>query len=274
LELPNRYIAETTNSVFNKSLFVDYLSINTVPEWIRIMVANRLATGGSDWSQYFSEYNSGTYNNQWQVVDYKLFTPGQPLQPNTLWILEQLPGLIKADDQTPFLKANGYWPSYNIPYYPEIYDLSGYTAFYIKYGNAFSWSKCARAQIFARDYNKVQTIDDMKRIMRYNQYQTDPLSLEDACRGISARCDLNTPWSNNTMNGYNAFGAIDSKITSNELIKDLKVWAVSGPTWDDQPPFAWTHAWANELHPGMPKVYDFDWVLLNLDLNSLQKEHQ
>ncbi len=33
------------------------------------------------------------YNNQWMVVDYKLFTPNQPIQDNTLWILEQIPGL-------------------------------------------------------------------------------------------------------------------------------------------------------------------------------------
>lgn len=261
------HVSETTNSVFNSSLFVDYLSIKTVPEWIRIMVANRMATSGAQWSQYFGEFNSGTYNNQWQVVDYKLFTPGQPLQPNTLWILEQVPGFIKADDQTPFLKTNGYWPSYNIPYYAEIYNISGYPAFYQQYGNEFSWSECARAKIFARDYHGVQTIDDMKRIMRYNQYQTDPLSLWDACRGISARCDLNTPWSNNTMNGMNAFGAIDSKITNNILIKDLTAWVISGPTWDSQPPFAWTNAWANVLHPGMPQVYDFEWILLNLNPN-------
>jgi len=63
-------------------------------------------------------------------------------------------------------------------------------------------------------------MDGMKRIMRYNEYQTDPLSLGtsrpfnslpgsmkvlvlfllpacligDACRSIAARCDLNPPW--------------------------------------------------------------------------------
>ena len=35
---------------------------------------------------------SSSYNNQWMVVDYKLFTPGQDLpKANLLWVLEQLP---------------------------------------------------------------------------------------------------------------------------------------------------------------------------------------
>jgi hypothetical protein len=46
------------------------------------------------------------------VVDYNLFTPGKPLKPNTLWILEQLPTLTQAADMTHTL-ALGYWPSYN-----------------------------------------------------------------------------------------------------------------------------------------------------------------
>ena len=32
----------------------------------------------------------------------------------------QIPGLTVAADQTSVL-ARGYWPSYNVPFYPEIY---------------------------------------------------------------------------------------------------------------------------------------------------------
>ena len=32
----------------------------------------------------------------------------------------QIPGLTVAADQTGVL-ARGYWPSYNVPFYPEIY---------------------------------------------------------------------------------------------------------------------------------------------------------
>jgi hypothetical protein len=30
------------------------------------------------------------------IVDYKKFMPGQNLQPNTLWILEQIPGKCES----------------------------------------------------------------------------------------------------------------------------------------------------------------------------------
>ena len=35
----------------------------------------------------------------------------------------QIPGLTVAADQTDIL-ARGYWPSYNVPFYPEIYRYS------------------------------------------------------------------------------------------------------------------------------------------------------
>lgn len=40
------------------------------------------------------------------------------------------------------------------------------------------------------------------------------------------RCDLNTPWVENTLNGMSAFGAIDAKITSASLSKTLQTNAV------------------------------------------------
>jgi hypothetical protein len=40
-------------------------------------VANRLAVDGKSWTKIFRRHNSGTYNNQWMVVDYKRFLPNK-----------------------------------------------------------------------------------------------------------------------------------------------------------------------------------------------------
>ncbi len=67
-----------------------------VMAWIRNLVANRLASNGAEWSNVFGHYNSGTYNNQWMIVDYKLFNPkAEALAPGTLWLFEQIPGFTK-----------------------------------------------------------------------------------------------------------------------------------------------------------------------------------
>ncbi len=39
---------------------------------MRAIIANLLATTGTEWAATFSKYNSGTYNNQWMIVDYKV----------------------------------------------------------------------------------------------------------------------------------------------------------------------------------------------------------
>lgn len=37
-----------------------YITPKCVFENVRVMVANRLASNGKEWTQYFKEYNSGT----------------------------------------------------------------------------------------------------------------------------------------------------------------------------------------------------------------------
>jgi len=253
----NLVVMETTNDIFNQSLYVDYTTIKTVPYWIRVMVANRLATSGPEWVGNFSLYNSGTYNNQWIVVDNKLVVPGQSLQPNTLWIAEQIPGYIVSADQTPHLLQYGYWPSYNIPFYPFIYNISGYPAMYEQNGNSMSYTKCPRAQIFARDQGKVNNFEDFVNLMRSNNWQNDPLSLGSPCNAISSRCDLDT------SDPGQAFGAIDCKATDNTQSPLLQSQAISGPTTETQPPFSWTEEFVATPHFGQPYTFNFEFQTMS-----------
>ncbi len=56
---------------------------------------------------------------RYMILDLKKFTPGRDLEAGLLWIAEQIPGLVASRDMTEQL-ARGYWPSYNIPYFPEV----------------------------------------------------------------------------------------------------------------------------------------------------------
>ena len=58
-------------------------------------MANTLATDGLTWAELFSYERSGTYNNEWQVIDLEKFTPGtKPTEGSgLLTILEEIPGI-------------------------------------------------------------------------------------------------------------------------------------------------------------------------------------
>lgn len=90
------------------------------------------------------------------ILDYKLFTPYAPLQNDTLWVLEQIPGYVEAADVTQVLRDTGYFASYNLPYFKDIYNMSGVTALYDQYGDFFSYDQCPRAQIFRRNHTNVR----------------------------------------------------------------------------------------------------------------------
>ena len=51
--------------------------------------------------------------------DITMSGPLQALQPGLLWVAEQIPGLVAAADMTSHLER-GYWPSYNVPFFPEV----------------------------------------------------------------------------------------------------------------------------------------------------------
>jgi hypothetical protein len=280
-------VQETTSGVYGDSLnkFVVPVSVS---EFLRVMVATYLAADGETWTTLFARENSGTYNNQYMVVDFKRYSPGASLVPGTLWVAEQIPGLVHRADVTAVLSAQGYWASYNIPYFADVYALSGFAALEQQQGSFWSHAKYARAEIFARDAPNVGTLAAMQRIMRYNEYASDPFSRIPNCSGavrnqcdpktsamlsVASRGDLMPTYATAAATtahygvlGYNVagqcFGAVDSKVASWKHRHNLTALAICGPTNDAQPTFAW--GGGCKRPPTASARYDFPWVMFDI----------
>jgi len=248
-------MVQTTNSIFNYALY-DLIKPESLFAWQRVRLANSMSHNGYEWGKFVAHHNSGTYNNQYMIVDYNKFTPGKPILKGTLWVVEQIPGLVEYADVTKQLER-GYWPSYNIPYFEKIYNISGYPSMYKKFGNEVSYEMCPRAQIFRRDQGTVIDLDSFKAILRYNNYKKDPISNGDPGRTICSRFDLEDT-------NPSPSGCYDTKVTNFEFQSNLISEAINGPTTShDIPPFQWTSQFNSTKHFGQPNLFNFDFVIMN-----------
>ena len=55
-------VLETTNDIFNNSLYDLLQPTGSVITWLRSMVASRMATSGATWTELFSRFNSGVFD--------------------------------------------------------------------------------------------------------------------------------------------------------------------------------------------------------------------
>ncbi len=168
-------VQETTNAILNITILSSILTpVGTLPVWVRTQLANRLAVDGASWAAAFAPFNSGTYNNEFQIVDTKVFVPGLAPAPRSgvLTIVSQIPGNVASADMTELLADQLYWPSYNRPFFPEQFDAMGYAPWAAKYPEYFTYSNYSRARIFRREHHNVTSMDAMKRLMTLNQWQT------------------------------------------------------------------------------------------------------
>lgn len=229
------------------------------------MVSHRTTTSAQDWQRTMSLWNSGTYNNQWMVVDFKLFSPGQTSLPaNLLVIGEQLPGYYRIEDVTSVMNKQNYWPSYNVPYFKDGYILSGYDTMRQEKGNAYSYELTPRANIFRARQGSVSDLLSLQKLMRYNDWQNDPLSLGCPKFAMASRYDLTPPGI--PLCPLLPMGAINAKITSAIMTSNnMQASVVGGPTHDQQPVFAWTDEISKKfngtLHIGQPTTFNFDWFI-------------
>lgn len=249
-------ISETTNLVFNKTLY-SFVKPESLLAWQRVRVANFMAADGKTWGNLLDTHNSGTFNNQYTVLDTKRINLKEMVMDGALWVIEQIPTLIVSGDQTDILTA-GYWPSYNVPFYEEVYNLSDYDKHSAKFGDELSYQLASRAKIFRRDQSKVTDMNSMLDLMRYNDYRHDPYSQGNPLHSICCRNDL-------TTENPQPFGCLDTKATNITMATRMQAYAINGaPTWGGRyPAFSWTGRFSNVSHVGLPLKYDFDFVFMS-----------
>eukprot|EP00040_Diaphanoeca_grandis_P019558 m.103276 g.103276 ORF g.103276 m.103276 type:complete len:548 (-) comp27487_c0_seq1:126-1769(-) len=239
-------IIETSHDINNQQIY-SKLSPTTVSSWIRVIVANMLATDGATWGEVFSYAHSGTYNNEWQIIDMHKFSPGAAPSNGLLTIVEEVPGLIQTEDVTSILMKDLFWPSFNIPFLPDIQKAAGY--------NKQDWESDQRHCLLTQLHKTVTSIDTMEKVMRHNDYKHDSCSQRNPCGGaIACRADL-------AGVGGQAFGALDAKWASwTSVVKGgQNTYAQMGPTHDQQPIFCWSPMTVKPHH-GHPKCFNYSTV--------------
>jgi len=238
---------ESTLFVYDKSLYERNKAEGSVWEPVRAMTANRLAKTGADWGGIFGRQNSGTYNNQWMVAAVKL---------GRLWVTEQLPGSVTSKEVTGQVQTQGYWASYNRAAFPTTYTTSGAADMEAEHGSWFSHDNTPRARLFAAGQETVEDADSMLELLRSNSFTRSNLAQPEGCSGkipqaaIAARGDLQPEqvtcsWAaEDFMVGRRAYGAIDAKATTVEMLESLSFLAVSGPSrgGGNLPPFSWRNS--------------------------------
>eukprot|EP00933_Yihiella_yeosuensis_P076555 TRINITY_DN8637_c0_g1_i1.p1 TRINITY_DN8637_c0_g1~~TRINITY_DN8637_c0_g1_i1.p1 ORF type:complete len:685 (+),score=160.76 TRINITY_DN8637_c0_g1_i1:130-2184(+) len=237
---------------------LDFPAHGSIPNFMHLMIANRMAKSSPHWARLFSRVNTGTFTSQWMVIDYNQFTPAAPIPDGTFWVVEMMPGMTEMRDMSSFLRENRYFPSFNRPYFDKTREASGHKAAESSHGIIYSYTENPRAQIFRATASNANTLTDMRVIMTRNSYPLTGASVLDPGHEISARMDLSP-----ILKIPN--GGIDAKVVNRCLMKAHEVQAISGPSHAVQQPFRWRSAdkselWADFPHMGLPDLWNFSYV--------------
>ena len=250
-------IIETTNVFYDNNLY-DEITPNGLLSWERAMTSCRLSKNAKEWAEYFSMYSTGTYNNQYMILDKnKINLKNKTISNDAFYIVEQLPGFMKINNVTDVFKF-GYWSSYNTPFDKDIIAKSKIQETIQDdptRAKLIDYDICYRAKQFRRDQSNVNSIDDMKKILRENNYKTDEFSELNPGYSISSRNDLN---------GKGCSGAYDAKVAAlSELFEnEIKIHIIGGPSSEgdvDVFQFSTSEACKNTPHYGVADKPTFDW---------------
>lgn len=269
-------VMDTSLEILNERIYdriPEFPSNAYVPTFLHVMAVNRMAQSGPHWVSLFSEKNAGIGSAQWLIVNYNRFVPETELQSELFFVLEQVPGITRWKDMTHVLRMEGFFASYNRPYFADVRDTTGHTAAEAKYGDLYSWSRNPRGIIFSRIAPAIRLLSDMRAVMTRNNFPHEGTLPNEPGHAISARLDLDPV--NHIPNG-----GIDAKVTNKCLFHAFTCQAISGPTHTEQPIFQWNDG-SKEFYPGWPHLglpsrWDFEFVqvtpsIMTTDLHDVEK---
>ena len=261
-------VMETTMHCFNDTLY-DLLKPQTILTWIRAYHAMFSSANGSEWCENFIRENSGTYNNEYLILDTKLFQPNQIPPANLLWMIEQYPGNYVMADITEDLVRETYFISVNTPRFQYMWDISNYTgAQQIDSRKAPFWSVEGqpRTKIIHREALKLKNYSDFQWLMRYNNYTKDELQIipatgeQEPAMGVLARYDLR-PENGTAWGAKNHFAGLDAKTFSVMQYRNSSSFdAINSPKYDEGIPAFDFKDWPKISHYGLPEVVKFPWT--------------
>lgn len=256
-EKNNWFIMETTNSIYDDKLYTSF--VNKHLYWQRVLAALLLGNTTQIMIDNIGKDSSGTYNNQWMIFDNEAWK--RENKTGSLTVMEEMRGLVKVHDVTNYLlekESNYSWTSYNIPYDEDIMKASGFPI----PNDCVPHRDARRAIMFRRDISSINSLEDARHYIRYNDYLNDELSSavpecsynfnetenRSPMFAIAARGDL--------LSTKELYGAIDGKVLTSE--NPLKMYIVSGPTQQSLKPFKFSDH--NKTVPGLPDEFNYDWI--------------
>jgi hypothetical protein len=242
----NKFVAETSLECYNSDA-INFLHWESVPYFLRVNVANLAFDTQENWMRHYFSYRSGTYNNQWLIIDFNNYLNNKNSlseAKNIVWIIEELYYMTSAQDVTQtLLIPQGFVASYNEIYNPVLLTYSQ---------NYQNYTNVPRYMLFNKYAPGIQTFEDLQIVMRLNNVS----DTGNYCDAIACRCDLQP-------HGPGVIGAIDCKATSASMIGDLEAYIIAGPTTEMNPIFNWTNWPKYENYSnGMPRSYNYTWQFI------------
>lgn len=172
-------VMETSLDVFDRHL-LESIVPSTVLSWMRARISCQMARTAPQWAHYFSTFHSGTYTNQWMVMDLMRFSPGDPPEKDFLIILEEMPGTVRWEDMTANFTRDKYWASFNLPYFDDIGVLSGISEV-CRQDATNCYATDPRSRLFAKYQDRVVDIESTQWMIGYNDFEHDLESMGGAC---------------------------------------------------------------------------------------------